>query len=120
MNTECFLKYLQFLRDQYPNNRNIHLIIDSYSSHTSKASKNRAEFLNIQLYYIPSHFTDLLQPFDVAIFAPLKSMANSKIRHLLIYIDKNKIGMKKSVFFLQEAWENLPESTLKKTRNQYL
>lgn len=47
-------------------------------------------------------------------------MANSKIRHLLINIDKNKIGMKKSVFFLQEAWENLPESTLHKTRNQYL
>ena len=39
MNSDCFQNYLQFLRNQYPDNRKIHLIIDSYSSHTSKASQ---------------------------------------------------------------------------------
>ena len=84
MNTECFCQYLEFLRKQYPENQTIHLIIDKYSSHTSNASIEKAESLNIKLYFIPSHFTDLLQPLDIAIFAPLKSKANKKIRRLLM------------------------------------
>ena len=86
MNTECFC---EFLRSQYPENQKLHLIIDSYSSHTSKLSKDTAEKLNIELDYIPSRYTDLLQPLDIAIFAPLKSKANSQIRRLLIN-DSNK------------------------------
>ena len=32
MNSECFVKYLHFLRDLYPNNQKNHLILDCYSS----------------------------------------------------------------------------------------
>lgn len=55
MNTECFCKYLKFIRSQYPQNQKIHLIIDKYSSHTNTLSKETAQNLNIELYYIPSH-----------------------------------------------------------------
>lgn len=80
MNTECFCQYLHFLIEQYNDNRKIHLILDSYSSHTSKLSIETATNLNIDLYFIPSHFTDIFQPLDIAIFAPLKcQFKNSKI-----------------------------------------
>lgn len=101
MNSNCFKQYLEFLRDQYPQNQTIHLIIDSYASHTSKLALKTAKSLNIKLYFIPSHFTDLLQPLDIAIFAPLKSMVKSKIRRLLLKNECQIIGMRKSVIFLQ-------------------
>lgn len=33
--TQCFIKYLEFLRSRYPLQKTIHLIVDSYSSHHS-------------------------------------------------------------------------------------
>lgn len=90
----------------------IYLIIDSYSSHINKISKQTAESLNIKLYFILSHFTDLLQPLDIAIFAPLKSKANSIIRRLLLQSDFKTIGIKMSLRFLQESWNELSESAL--------
>ena len=72
MNTDFFCQYLEFLRAQYPENQKINLIIDQYSSHVSKKAQETAQNLNIEFYYIPSHYTDILQPLDIAIFAPLK------------------------------------------------
>ena len=120
MNTECFCQYLEFLRKQYPENQTIHLIIDKYSSHTSNASIEKAESLNIKLYFIPSHFTDLLQPLDIAIFAPLKSKANKKIRRLLMDEQISEIGMRRSLYFLQESWKELSKSTLTNAWDLYL
>ena len=104
MNSECFCQYLEFLRSQYKQNQIINLVLDSYSSHTSKAAIQKAKSLNIKLIFIPSHLTDILQPLDVAIFAPLKSITNSKIKRLLIDPKKKTIGMPTSVKFLQQAW----------------
>lgn len=120
MNSECFVQYLNFLRKQYDDNRKIHLILDSYSSHTSKLSIETAKKLNIDLYFIPSHFTDVLQPLDIAIFAPLKSKANSKIRRLLLNDRKSPIGMETSVVFLQEAWDDLSISALVNAWDLYI
>ena len=120
MNATCFSKYLHFLREQIPIHKKIHLIIDSYSSHTSKLAKQTANLLNIELIFIPSHFTDLLQPLDIAIFAPLKSMTNSKIRRLLLDNDEKIIGMKRSLYYLQESWKDLPIFTLMNAWDQYL
>lgn len=120
MNSDCMVKYLNFLRNLYPNNQKIHLILDSYSSHTSQICKNTAQELNIDLYFIPSHFTDLMQPLDIALFALLKSIANAKIRKLLFGIENKKIGMPKSVLYLQQAWQELPTSTIERAWEQYL
>ena len=119
MNTNCFLKYLEFLRKQFSPDKTIHLILDRYSSHTSTESIKKAESLNIKLYFIPSHFTDVLQPLDIAIFAPLKSMTNAKIRRLLLGDLSGKIGIKSSVSLLQESWTKLSESALSNAWSQY-
>ena len=120
MNTECFIQYLQFLRDQYPESQKINLIIDQYSSHLSKLAQETAQNLNIELFYIPGHYTDILQPLDIAIFAPLKSKANSKIRRLLLDDSIKQIGMKTALAILQEAWRDLPESTLANAWELYI
>ena len=83
MTTKCFIEYLHFIRDQFPGEKQIHLIIDSYSSHIAKASQMAATRLNIHLIYIPSGYTDKYQPLDVAVFAVLKSIANKKLRDFL-------------------------------------
>ena len=76
MTSNCMLEYLQFIGDQFYPDTVIHLIIDSYSSHASQKVINKAEELNIILYFIPSGMTDILQPLDLSIFAPLKSITN--------------------------------------------
>ena len=85
----------------YPNDQKIHLILDSYSSQTSKISQITAKDLNIGLYFIPSHFTDLMQPWNIAIFAPHTGIANGKIRRLRyishIHYETSEFSMEKKL-----------------------
>lgn len=120
MNSDCFIKYLYFLRSLYPRNQTIYLILDSYSLHTSKIAKEIAQQLNITFLYIPDHFTDLMQPLDIAIFAPLKSIANAIIRKILFGIENKTIGIPTSMKFLQQTWEELPLSAIERAWEQYL
>lgn len=119
MTTNCFLEYLDFLRKQFNENIKIHLIIDSYSTHTPQKVKNKAQELNIQLYYIPSGLTDMLQPLDISVFAPLKSITNGKIGQFLFGNQTNSVGMKTTVQFIQEAYELLSIDNLISAWEQY-
>lgn len=120
MTTKCFIKYLHFIRDQFPAEKKIHLIIDSYSSHIAKASQMAATRLNIHLIYIPSGYTDKYQPLDVAVFAVLKSIANKKLRDFLYNHPNVELGMKKSVETLIESWDKLPIESLHRAWEQYI
>lgn len=53
--------------------RPILLLFDGHLTHTSLETIELAETENITLLKLPAHTTDLLQPLDVACFAPLKS-----------------------------------------------
>lgn len=119
MTSDCFLEYLDFLRENYSSDVRIHLIIDPYSTHTSLAAKLKAAKLNILLYLIPSGMTDSLQPLDVAVFAPLKSITNSKIKQSLFGNETQRIGMKGAVRFIQEAYECISTDTLIRAWEQY-
>lgn len=120
MTTDCFIEYLQFIRNQFNQNIKIHLIIDSYSSHKSIRSILKAKELNIDLIFIPSGLTDILQPLDVAVFAPLKSIVNSKIRSYIFGNQKTEVGMKRTVKFVQDAYQELSIDNLLNAWNQYL
>lgn len=87
MTTECFLNYLDFIRQQFPQNKTIHLILDNYSSHKSKRSVQKAQELNINLIFIPDGYTNLLQPLDIAVFSAFKSIARAKIKKHLFNIE---------------------------------
>ena len=120
MNTDCFIQYLSFLREQFPGDSTINLIIDSYSSHIAERSKNVAQELNIKLIFIPPGYTDKLQPLDVAVFAVLKSIANGKLRKFLYENPDKELGMKKSVQVLIESFDMISDDTLLKAWEQYL
>ena len=120
MTTECFIQYLEFIRQQYPRDKTIHLIVDSYSSHVASKSQAKAEELNIELIFIPSGYTDEYQPLDIAVFAVLKSIANAKLRHFLVDHPLTELGMAKSVEYLIESWDSISVETLQKGWSQYL
>ena len=120
MNTDCFIQYLSFLREQFPGESTINLIVDSYSSHIAERSQNAAKELNIKLIFIPSGYTDKFQPLDVAVFAVLKSIANGKLRKFLYEHPDKELGMKKSVQVLIESFDMISDDTLLKAWEQYL
>lgn len=63
--------------------------------------------------------TDILQPLDVAVFAPLKEITNSKIRQLLFGNPNSKIGMQNTIRLIQEAYDNLSIDALVNAWEQY-
>ncbi len=78
-----------------------------------------AKQLNINLYFIPSGLTDILQPLDLSIFAPLKSKVNSKISNYLFGNQEKEVGMKRTVTFVQKAFEELSIDNLVYAWSQY-
>lgn len=119
MTTENFIEYLNFIRKQFNSEIPIHLIVDSYASHKSLKSIMVAKQLNINLYFIPSGLTDILQPLDLSIFAPLKSKVNSKISNYLFGNQEKEVGMKRTVTFVQKAFEELSIDNLVYAWSQY-
>ncbi|XP_066946101.1 uncharacterized protein [Macrobrachium rosenbergii] len=56
------------------------LILDGHLSHTSVETIIVAKSENISIIKLPAHCTDLLQPIDVAYFAPLKSYYDAALQ----------------------------------------
>ena len=56
----------------------------------------------------------------MAVFAVLKSIANSKIRKFLYEYPDNELGMIKSVEFLIDAFDTISDDVLIKAWEQYL
>ena len=77
---ETFKEFLQNLR-AYCGNNPIYLILDCYSVHRADAIKEKAKELNIELIFIPPGMTDRIQPLDLRIFGPLKSISKRLFRN---------------------------------------
>jgi hypothetical protein len=60
-----------------PHERPILLILDGHSSHISYEVSDLAMKNNIHMLKLPPHLTHLLQPLDVGVFKPMKSIWNS-------------------------------------------
>lgn len=72
---DFFKSFVEKTKDIRP----ILLILDGHLSHTSLATVELAKQENISIIKLPAHCTDLLQPLDVACFAPLKSYYDSAL-----------------------------------------
>ena len=72
---DFFKRFVEKTKDIRP----ILLILDGHLSHTSLATVELAKQENISIIKLPAHCTDLLQPLDVACFAPLKSYYDSAL-----------------------------------------
>lgn len=105
---------------KYTINETIHLIVDSYSSHTSKFSIAKARDLNIDIVFIPNGMTDELQPLDYGVFSILKSIANAKLRNYMRQNIGSTIGIERSVKFLFDSWEKVSKQTISDAWEKYL
>ena len=72
---QCFESFVEKVKDKTP----IILILDGHLSHTSFKTCDLARKNDITILKLPPHCTDLLQPLDVACFAPLKSYYDSEL-----------------------------------------
>lgn len=120
MTAQTFNEYLVFLRNQYKDNKPIHLILDHASAHMTQESIQKASQLNIKMYYIPSGFTDILQPLDLAVFAPLKEMIAKYIRSILLKRFSEKIGMEAVVKIFNKNRDNVPKHIIERGWNKYI
>lgn len=120
MTRELFIKYLSFIRNQYPQNEQIHLIIDRSSTHKGEEVNQKAQELNIELHYIPPGCTDILQPLDIRIFGVLKGVTAGRILKMVDNEPTEKIGMMRSVAILIDTWKSMPKSTITDAWSVYL
>ena len=120
MTRELFIKYLSFIRNQYPQNEQIHLIIDRRSTHKGEEVNQKAQELNIELHYIPPGCTDILQPLDIRIFGVLKGVTAGRILKMVENEPTEKIGMMRSVAILIDTWKSMPQSTITDAWSVYL
>ena len=72
MTTLIFEDIFKHFVEQTKDRRPLLLILDGHISHTSIATIELAKKENISILKLPAHCTDVLQPLDVACFAPLK------------------------------------------------
>ena len=120
MTTACFEEYLRMIRQQYPDNDPLFIIVDSFSVHKAQSAMTLAAELNITLKLIPPGMTNLLQPLDLRIFGVLKSIGGAHLRRMVQESPYEKIGMKRAVSVLVRAWSQLSEETIRDSWSVYL
>jgi transposase len=59
VNSETMQAFFETIRQQYPPKKAIHLILDGAGYHRAKDLKEKAEELNIKLYYLPPYSPNL-------------------------------------------------------------
>ncbi len=59
VNSETIVQFFGQLREKYPLNHKLHLILDGAGYHTAHVVKNTAISLNIELHYLPLYNPDL-------------------------------------------------------------
>ena len=82
-NSEIFYNFFSHLIKSLPSARPILLLVDSHISHISPEVLNLASENDIIFLTFPSHTTNLLQPLDVAVFGPMKSLWKKEVKKLL-------------------------------------
>ena len=108
------------IRQQYPDNDPLFIIVDSFSVHKAQSAMTLAAELNITLKLIPPGMTNLLQPLDLRIFGVLKSIGGAHLRRMVQESPYEKIGMKRAVSVLVRAWSQLSEETIRDSWSVYL
>ena len=109
--SETFQTYLMHLREHF-GDRELHLILDKHTSHRTADVSTLAESLRINLWFIPSGCTDLLQPLDRKCFGALKSTARRLLRERVSGEQGVQLTKKDAVASMIWAWEHLGEEVI--------
>lgn len=109
INDELFQDYLMHLREYFPDDDELHLILDIYKAHLTDNVKAMAEALNIKLHFIPAGMTDLYQPLDRNIFGPFKAIARRLFREHNYLGEPIEISTTDACKRIICAWEKVSE-----------
>lgn len=104
---ETFQLFLISLRERFPDDKPIWLVLDCYSAHREETTRKLAQSLQIHLKFIPAGFTDELQPLDRSIFGVLKSYLRRMWRERFIDNPDAKFNKAVAVELLIPAWERI-------------
>ena len=107
------------LRERYPDEDPIYLILDVYPVHKEEKIKLLACELKIELIYIPPGLTDEYQPLDRRVFGVMKQVLRKLWREAYIYDSSLKFTKKKAMEFLIPAWERISPVVLEKSWEIY-
>ena len=73
INSELYLEWLKFFRNNIPPTRPVLLIQDGHTSHMSIEAIEYCKSNEIYILCLPSHTTHILQPLDIGVFKSFKS-----------------------------------------------
>ena len=104
-NDETFYSDLNYIKSQFNENAEIHIILDIFSAHRSENTKKIAEEIWRTLHYMPAGFMDLYQPLDTTIFAIIKGFISHKLRSYLK--DRKDLTTIDGCGLMIRAWEQL-------------
>lgn len=118
MNTNLFIQYLIFLRNNIKDKK-IFLLIDMSPTHTSQRIIEKANELNIEIIYIPAGCTEILQQLDLRINGILKEIYK---RNVLRWISENPqqpIGIQRTIEFLLDTWDEISQFAIMEAWTTY-
>lgn len=109
---ETFSEFLMSLRERYPDDEQVYLVLDCYSVHRSDDIRKLAESLSIELLFIPPGLTDEYQPLDRAVFGVMKQHFRHLWRKQYVQNPEERFTRAKAVELLVPAWERVSPQVL--------
>ena len=109
---ETFSEYLMSLRERYPDDGPVYLVLDCYSVHRTDEIRQLAKTLGIELIFIPPGLTDEYQPLDRAVFGVMKQHFRQLWRKQYSQNPSEPFTRAKAVQLLVPAWERVSPSVL--------
>ena len=99
------LAWLQeiFLPQTFNNGAVRLLLCDNHGSHTTVSFMYQCYMANVQLVYMPSHSSHILQPLDVGVFSSLKRNYRKEIADLLRFVEITPVQRAQFIKYYSKA-----------------
>ena len=104
INTDLFLDWYKFFKDNIPPIRPVLLIMDGHGSHISIELIELARLDGIYLLCLPAHTTHILQPLDIGVFKSFKANFSKTCSKYMSTNRGRVITTDKLAMLVAEAW----------------
>uniref|UniRef100_A0A4W5MFY0 HTH CENPB-type domain-containing protein n=1 Tax=Hucho hucho TaxID=62062 RepID=A0A4W5MFY0_9TELE len=111
MDAELFLKWLVFFVKHAPKERPLVLVVDHHKTHVSREVVKFCRENQVEVVCLPANTTHVLQPLDISVFGPLKTVLSRNAARLGLVQGDLVIGKKHFSARLREAY---PQAVTKK------
>lgn len=104
MDAELFLKWLLFFVKHAPKERPLVLVVDHHKTHVSREVVKFCRENQVEVVCLPAKTTHVLQPLDISVFDPLKTVFSRNAARLGLVRGDLVIGKKHFPAMLREAY----------------